>query len=238
MRRRQLDLQKKKHIVCKDKNDSMQVMKDYVNNACTKIESFSFSVAIDASKVAKALQIDFRCNAVLSGAANQHFITEVINDSNQSDEGLKALKTVLQEKSIKKADKIKVAVVVFQNTGFKSPCLILGCRPQTTNEVSSFNDDICSFLIKHSKQESASKCIVHFLNSANDAVSCDKVHVIKNIKDFLHRDINYLGTTDIDHNGKNACVQIVGFNAIHIFLQSISIRIYAIKIACDYYGHL
>ena len=45
-------------------------------------------------------------------------------------------------------------------------------------------------------------------------VSCDKAHVIRNIKDFLHGSINYLGTTDINHNGKNARTQIVGFNTI------------------------
>jgi hypothetical protein len=204
----------RKHIVSRDKNDWKQVMKDYVDKTYKKNENFSFSVAIDASKVAKALQIDFRYNAVLGGAVDNHFIAEVINDSNHSEEALKKLKTVLHDDSIKKADEIKVAVVVFQNTGFKSPYLILASQPQTTNEVSSFSDDICSTLSEFAREQSTSERVVHFLNSANDAVSCDKAHVVQNIKDFLHGSINYLGTTDINHNGKNARTQIVGINTI------------------------
>ena len=56
-------------------------------------------------------------------------------------------------------------------------------------------------------------------------MSCDKAHVTKNIKDFLHGDINYLGTIDINHNRKNAHAQIIGFNAIS------SIGSYAIDIS-------
>ena len=56
--------------------------------------------------------------------------------------------------------------------------------------------------------------MIHFLNSANDTVSCNKAYVVQNIKDFLHSSIDYLRTIDINYNGKNARTQIVGFNTI------------------------
>ena len=142
----------RKDIVCRDTDDWKQVMNNYVEKIYSKQENFSFSVAIDASKVAKALQIDFRYNAILGSAIDKHFIAEVISNSNHSQEALKKLKTVLQDDSIKNADEIKVAVVVFQNTGFKSPYLILVSRPQTTNEISLFSDNICSALSEFTKQ--------------------------------------------------------------------------------------
>ena len=147
-------------------------MKQYVDKTYAKKDTYSFSVAIDGSKVAKALQIDFRYNAVLGGVVDRHFIGQVINDSNRSEESLKKLKTILHDDTIKKADEVKVAVVVFQNTGYKSPYLILASRPQPTNDVSSFSDGICSTLSAFAKEQSTSERVVHFLNSANDAVSC------------------------------------------------------------------
>lgn len=141
----------RKHVVCRDKNDWIQEMKDYVDKTCQKNENFSFSVAIDASKVAKALQIDFHYNAILGGSVDEYFIAEIINDAGRSEEGLNKLKTVLHDDSIKKADEIKVAVVAFQNTCFKSLCLVLASQLQTTNEVSSFSDNICSILSEFAK---------------------------------------------------------------------------------------
>ena len=49
---------------------------------------FSFSESIDASKISKSLQIDFRCNNVFDEAVDNHFLNEIfsedINYSNYS----------------------------------------------------------------------------------------------------------------------------------------------------------
>ena len=100
-------------------------MKQYVDKTYAKKDKYSFSVAIDGSKVAKALQIDFRYNAVLGGAVDRHFIGQVINDSNRSEEGLKKLKTILHDDTIKKADEVKLQLLYSRTQVTRAPTLYL-----------------------------------------------------------------------------------------------------------------
>ena len=72
-----------------------------------------YSIAIDATKVAKLLQICTKYNTVLSGIYLHHF---KIASDNGNDNLLKKLKSILQNSNIMKADKIKFTVITFQNT--------------------------------------------------------------------------------------------------------------------------
>ena len=181
----------------------------------------SFSSSIDAVKVAQALQIDLRYNAVLGGAYPKHFINDIIHDGNTNNEDycnkdniLLKMKQVLLDETIKKAEEIKVAVVSFQNVRNNSPFLIIASRPQTTNENSPFNEDTANILEECAKQGSTHNRKVQYLGNANDGVSCDKEFVVNKLKAFLSGIVNHVATTDINHNGKNARGQLIGFNSI------------------------
>ena len=202
------------HIVKRNEIDWERILTETVDAIFGNNEDVAFSVAIDASKVAKCMQIDFRYNAILGGATDANGSEFLVNAVSDDDSDISTLKATLCDASIIKADEVKVATVVFQNTGEKSPLLILACRPQTTNEKSDFNDRVCKFLQQLAVKNSNSSRSVTFLNSANDGVSTDKDHVINNITDFLRGEKSYLGTTDLNHNGKNARYQLIGFNSI------------------------
>ena len=172
----------------------------------------AFSLAIDATKVAQVLQFDPRYNAVIGGTGENSFITEVVGDA--SDSALSRLKKVLKDESITKASEIKVAVVSFQNTGSQSPYLILAGRAQTTNEVSTWNEEIAE-LCQEASDEFYDECkvLVHFIGAANDRVSCDKDFVVKILSSFLRGDKSFTAATDIPHNVKNMRGQILGLSA-------------------------
>ena len=179
----------------------------------------AFSAAIDAVKVAKLRQIDFRYNAILGGAFKpidntlfggwgNHFISGAM-DSGQT------LKDKLQDESIIMADELKVIVVTFQSTNNQSPYLILAGRPQTTNENSLFNEICCEVLqevaVEMSKERDSH---VVFTGNSNDGVSCDKDFVVKTLSGFLRGEHPYSASSDIKHNAKNMRTQIVGFSRV------------------------
>ena len=123
-------------------------------------------------------------NAILGGVTDANGSEFLVNAVNDDDSDVSTLKATLCDASIIEADEVKVATVVFQNTGEKSPLLILACQPQTSNEKSECNDRVCKFLQQFTIKNSNSSRSVTLLNSANDGVTTDKDHVINNITDF------------------------------------------------------
>jgi len=109
-------------------------------------------------------------------------------------------------------------VICFQETlPGKSPYLILALRPQTINDVSTSNEDVCDVCNKVAKDLSKIwifENIVEFLGGANYGVSCDKDYVYKTILLFLHGEKGYLAATDVNHNMKNARYQAIGFSSV------------------------
>lgn len=177
----------------------------------------AFSVAIDATKVAKLLQICLKHNAVLGGAYPHHFINTIVSDDENDDQGsiVEKLKQILQDTSIVKADEVKVAVLTFQNSGNQSPYLILAGKAQTTNEASEFNNDIYRACAEAAKEltDKRSGYLVNFISASNDAVMSDWSTVVGTLVNTLRGKNDFFAMTDIPHNVKNCRYQILGLNS-------------------------
>ena len=209
------DIATTKCLIVRDAHCIKEIIKKRIKSLFPKKgQRIAYSAAIDAAKVAKLLQIDYKYRAIIGGIESHKFVRGVINDDGDESMDLQNLKQLLQDDSIQRADEIKVLVIAFQDTGTNNPYLITAARPQTNNEVSLFNEtcsDLCESVAKEMRMEGFN---TDFLGTANDGVSCDKDFVVKTLSSFLRGDKSYVGTTDINHNCKNARYQIVGLNSI------------------------
>jgi len=198
------NLSTEKAVVDRKKEDAIKILMNHiVHLQPNKDEVVAFSAAIDASKVARVLQINHGFNAVVGGAQPKHFIVGALDEDDTQDGDAHArmaekLKAILNDKSIALADEVKVLVISFQKSGHKSPYYILLARPQTNNESSRYNEDCAEICLEAAKQLTDSGRKVFFLCCANDGVSCDKDFVVKTIISFMIGAIPYLATTDIN----------------------------------------
>ena len=203
------------NFIARDKGQMKSILSKHIDHLFPEHSkehpSIGFSLAIDAVKVAKLLQIDLKYNAVLGGVIPNHFITGALGESDDVDT---TLKSRLNDENIIRADEIKVAVVCFQNTGIKSPYLILSGKPQTTNAISTFNEEISELCYSVAMDKCKNGRSIQFLSCSNDGVSCDSDFVVKTLSSFLRGDLSYVASTDINHNCKNARYQLIGLNSI------------------------
>ena len=114
---------------------------------------------------------------------------------------------------IKVADELKVVVQSFQGCPpGVSPIEIVGARPQTSNETSSFTNEAIAAAIEAATEFTSSKTF--FTNFAVDGVSAESYDVMTSICQFLDGNQKYLGTIDNKHNVKNDRYQCIGGSSI------------------------
>ena len=164
------------------------------------------SLAVDATKVAPALQLDSTRRKIVGGIFPNHQldISEMTSEDIQN-----TLKNCSTTKAIKIATEIKVAVITFQNRPPNPPFLVVKARPQGNNEQNNFLTSIISIV-----NEACIICKDVFTNFAVDGVSIESHHVRKSICDFLNMESTYIGTTDPNHNAKSIVYQIIGGSSL------------------------
>jgi len=171
-----------------------------------KNQAVTFTIGVDATKVAPSLELSARYQVVLGG---EH-PNDIIPINGKSKEEVKAILdgTSRDYGEIPKATEIKVAVMSFQSSPDGVPVYeIVAARPQSNNESNDFVKDM-------EKAASAAMALtgVHgssFLNTAVDGVSCESRNVQESTCDFLSCKSNHTGTTDPNHNCKSWRYQIV-----------------------------
>ena len=160
----------------------------------------SFSLSIDATKVPSELEISTPFAAIMGGAYPNHYIST-------RDLSAKQIDSIMKQKNdtpviVRCADELKVIIQSFQNCPpGVSPVEIVGARPQTSNETSSFTNEAVEAAIEASSENTSTQCF--FTNFAVDGVSAESNDVMTAICKFLDGDQHYLGTVDNKHNVKN-----------------------------------
>ena len=139
-------------------------MKSITGKGSTADNPITFSMCIDASKLAQGLVHDSKNHAIVGGAyitgCNNHFIQVNNENGTKSPTDItKELLSIIQkhkedERNKKKLDiteanEVKVAIIVLQDVGVDiCPFLAFFARPQTTNEKSDFNERCCNICCK------------------------------------------------------------------------------------------
>jgi hypothetical protein len=162
----------------------------------------TFSLAIDATKVAKVLEVSSTYKAIIGGTHPNHMVS--VNDLSEDDIAA-ILNGTSKSISIEDATEVKVAIMSLQTTrGGVSPSVIVAARPQSNNESSDFIQAM----------EHAASCAAEnktcFTGFAVDGVSVESEDVRRSICDFLSCKIDHVGSTDTNHNMKSWRYQIVG----------------------------
>ena len=178
-------------------NDSL-VIKRMVE-AINRRPKCSFSLAIDATKVARLVELARGYGAILGGEYPQHII---------SIEGMKEEKVKMIMDSTKESTEIKICVMTFQDApAGVTRSEIVAARPQSNNESNEF--------VK-AMEAAASSALVSlripislFLNFSVDGVSCESRHVWLALCLYLSCKSNHTGATDTNHNCKSWRYQII-----------------------------
>ena len=163
----------------------------------------SVSLAVDATKLAQALQVDSSSQTIVGGCFPLHRIDI---SSLSSDE----VKSILNQSSstypLNLASEIKVGVLSFQKQPKNAPpFIVIAARPQGNNEQSDFLSELKSCV-----EEACQITNDNFLNFSVDGVSIESNHVRQSICDFFSDKCSYIGTTDSNHNAKSIVYQIIG----------------------------
>ena len=186
----------------------------------------AFSMSGDGTKVAKALTVSSHYNAIVGGAAPDHFIpipspsddcenedafvkdfiVHTIEDFDSNEDGTK-----------KKAAEINLATLTYQDIeGLrKSPFFQVCGRPQTKNEASSFNEDMAAACVLAEAILRKEGYRVSFISFAADGVSASSKSLQNMLRSFLRGEISHSAHTDTNHNMKNGRYQyIIGGNSV------------------------
>eukprot|EP00957_Ditylum_brightwellii_P178697 13611206-Ditylum_brightwellii.AAC.2 len=161
-----------------------------------------FSLAIDATKVAKVCEISSTYKAIIGGAHPSHMVNV---ESLPNHDIAVILNGTSKSIKIEEATEIKVTIMSFQTTkGGTSRSVIVAACPQSNNESSNFI---------HAMEHTASCAAENktcFTGFAVDGLSVESDDVCYSNCDFLYCKINHVGSTDINHNMKSWQYQIVG----------------------------
>ena len=181
-----------------------RTLKEFSVKICEKlgIDVVPFSIAIDGTKVPKNASLSAAHRCIIGYCYPHHMISV---EGKSEIEVAKLLQG--KDPGFVHAEEVKVAVVTFQQVPQgMCPYTTLCGRPQTTNESSSFNDDVVTAALLFCEEEN-NACL---LNVAIDGVSCDADFVRVQLCRFLEGTANHLGITDPNHNFKNFRYQIIG----------------------------
>jgi hypothetical protein len=94
-----------------------------------------------------------------------------------------------------------------------SPLEIVGARPQTSNETSSFTEDAVAAAIVATSLKTPSSNIF-FTNYAVDGVAAESHDVMRSICRFLDGKSKYLASVDNKHNAKSDRYQLIGGSCV------------------------
>ena len=167
-----------------------------------------FSLAIDATKVPKSLNINATRKCVMGASHPNHLMfTEHLSKEE--------LQKVLDNKDkedpkkdmLELASEVKIGTICFQNQPKGvSPMRIIAARPQGVNAVSSFTRDLCqaACLIERDLD------YVRFTNFATDGVSVETSDILLSLCEFLDGKHNFCAAVDNKHNVKNDRYQLIG----------------------------
>ena len=163
----------------------------------------SFSLAIDATKNAKVLEVSHAHGKVIGGA-HPHHLVDIEGRTKRDVQDILDGKSKAHSK-ITVASEIKVTAMSFQNSPDGIPTIeVVAARPQTNNESNTFVK-----LMENCAAQASSSAGARFVNFSVDGVSCESNHVILTICLFLGGECNHLGATDANHNAKSARYQII-----------------------------
>ena len=96
----------------------------------------TFSLAIDATKVAKVLEASALHKSIIGGAFTNHVfdISDLTNDDIEN-----VISGTSESVNINKSTEVKVAVMYYQSTASGvPPSVIVAAQPQGTNKTSNF----------------------------------------------------------------------------------------------------
>jgi len=113
LQRSKSDKEMQSNFLCRTDAELKEALNSYVSKLVqhkTDKSIPTFSIAIDATKVPKLLSISSMYKAIVGGAAPHHFVK--IDDRSITAE---AFAKLTEDKKIKKATEVKVAVVTFQD---------------------------------------------------------------------------------------------------------------------------
>lgn len=157
----------------------------------------SFTVAIDATKLAQVIELSAAYKAIMGSVYPNH----CISISGKTKEDIESLM-----KGLEMASEVKAAIISFQNCPKGVvPMVVIAARPQSNNETSSFTR-----LIETACTAAATASGGRFLGFAVDGVSLESMDVRRSNCDFISGVSNHVGTTDPNHNAKSLRYQIIG----------------------------
>jgi hypothetical protein len=164
----------------------------------------TFAISIDATKVAKVLEVSSGFQAIIGGEYPKHFIDIKGKSKEQVTKVLDGTDDIMCK--IAEATEIKVALLTFQSSPPGVPISeLVAARPQSNNESNDFIKEIeleASASVSRHKQ-------ARFSNISVDGVSCESKHVWRMICTFLSCLANHTGATDTNHNQKSWRYQII-----------------------------
>ena len=164
----------------------------------------TFGISIDATKVAKILEVSSGFQAITGGEYPKHFIDIKGMSKDQVTMILDGKDDVMCK--ISQASEIKVALLTFQSSPPGVPISeLVAARLQSNNES---NDSIKEIELEALASVSRNKQ-ARFSNIAVDGVSCESNHMWRMICTFLSCLANHTGTTDTNHNAKSWRYQII-----------------------------
>jgi hypothetical protein len=203
--------ERKSCLLESNKDEIKSRMLDAIERRQIPGHKVSFSLSIDATKVPSELEISTPFAAIMGGAYPNHYIST-------RDLSAKQIDSIMKQKNdtpviVRCADELKVIIQSFQNCPpGVSPVEIVGARPQTSNETSSFTNEAVEAAIEASSENTSTQCF--FTNFAVDGVSAESNDVMTAICKFLDGDQQYLGTVDNKHNVKNDRYQAIGGSCV------------------------
>ena len=195
-------------FVVTDKEQRKARLEFFIDSVLQSQPRIRYSIAIDGTKVAETLQLSTQYKAFLGGASPRDMITIGPNET------MEGLKLKMEDETIPLAAEVKVCVVTFQEVpAGVCPMVILAGRPQSKNEVSSFNDDC----VEMSEEVARSRPNCECVSAANDGVSSDSSFVRRRILSFLSGSSKAPALTDSNHNVKNIRYQaVIGGNEVTV----------------------
>ena len=186
----------------------------------------AFSMSGDRTKVAQALTVSSQYNAIIGGAAPNHFIPIPSPPEGCEDKDVLLKDFIVQtladfdndEKGTKKkAAEINLATLTYQDMeGMrKSPFFQVCGRPQTKNETSSFNKDMATACVLAEAILREEEYHVSFISFAPDGISASSKSLQTMLRKFLLGEISHSAHTDTNHNMKNGRYQyLIGSNSV------------------------
>ena len=204
-----------------------------VDGVNCKEGSITFSIAIDATKVPRSMNISTAHKCMMGRCYPNH----LIDARNLSKE---EIDVIVNEKHEDLAAEIKVATTCLQNAlKGSTPMAIASARPQGVNEVSMFTEDVCKaacMIVKENER-------VRFSNFATDGVSVETNDIMTTLFHFLDGKVQCAAGVDNKHNVKNHRYQCVGGSNVatignYVFATFMHVSITPAFLTCTNVNHI